>query len=206
MIVATNNGATQFQPIEAGSYVARCYSMIHIGTCLEEIMGEKKLLNKVRITWELPTELKIFKEESGEQPCVISKEFTLSMHEKSTLRKWLESWRGLAFTDEESRSFDISKLLGVPCALSIIHKIAKNGNKYAEIANVSTLMKGINCPPQVNKSFEFSVLDYDQQKFDSLPDFIKEKIKTSVEYKQLVSPHPPIEAHENEEENESLPF
>jgi hypothetical protein len=46
---------------------------------------------------------------------VISKEFTLSMHEKSTLRQFLESWRGKAFTEKEALSFDVTALIGKPC-------------------------------------------------------------------------------------------
>ena len=62
MINATNEGGKTFAPIAPGTYPARCYSMVHIGTVTEEYQGEKKEQNKVRITWELPTELKEFKE------------------------------------------------------------------------------------------------------------------------------------------------
>ena len=87
--------------------------MVHIGKVEEEYLGEKKMQNKVRITWELHEEKKVFKEENGEQPFVLSKEFSLSMHEKSSLRKWLESWRGKAFTEDESKLSDstIAKLV-----------------------------------------------------------------------------------------------
>ena len=84
-ILATNNG-TQRELIPAANYVDRCYQMIEIGTVTENILGETKTLKKVRIGWELPSEMKVFNEEKGEQPCVISKEFTLARHEKSGLR------------------------------------------------------------------------------------------------------------------------
>ena len=123
-INATNSG-TQRELIPAGNYIARCYQMIEIGTVEEIIIGEKKTLRKVRIGWELPDELRVFNPEKGEQPCVISQEFTLSMNEKANLRKMLASWRGKDFTEDEARCFDISKLLGVPCMLNIIHKPSK---------------------------------------------------------------------------------
>lgn len=47
---------------------------------------------------ELPTELRVFSEKKGEQPLVIDKEYTLSMAEKSNLRKDLKLWRGKEFT------------------------------------------------------------------------------------------------------------
>ena len=87
-INATNNG-TKRELIPSGNYVARCYQMIEIGTVNEVIQGTQKQLHKVRIGWELPTELKVFKEENGEQPLVISKDYTLSLNEKSNLRiRW----------------------------------------------------------------------------------------------------------------------
>lgn len=210
-ITATNNAQT-FILVPAGTYIARCYSMIHIGTITENYMGESKELNKVRITWELPTELKVFKEENGEQPYSISKEFTLSMHEKANLRKFLESWRGKGFTDEEVKSFDVAKLLGKSCLISIIHKTSKQGNPYAVISSCSTLPKGMLCPNQINPSFEFSWENFDQDKFDSLPDWLKDKMKTSNQYKLFVQPeHTEISGEysgvvEDDDPNSSLPF
>src|SRR5688500_13440346 len=125
MAIHATNKTAQRELIPAGNYVARCYQMIEIGTVKENIMGDEKTLHKVRIGWELPTELKVFNPEKGEQPLVISKEYTLSMNEKSNLRKDLKSWRGKDFTEDEARKFDITALVGVPCMLNIIHKPSK---------------------------------------------------------------------------------
>ena len=207
-IIAKSSGnGSNYEPVASGNYVARCFSMIHMGTCEEEIMGVKKDLNKVRLTWELPTETKVFKEENGEQPYVLSKEYTLSMHEKASLRIMLQSWRGKAFTEKESEAFDISKLLGVPCMLNVIHKTAKNGKVYAEVATVSPMPKGLDCPAQINPTMEFSVLEFEEVKFETFPDFIKDKIKRSHEYKQHSSPEA-IETQPESEEDVTgdLPF
>jgi len=202
-IIARNSGSgTNFEPIPAGSYAARCYSMIHIGTNEETILGTVKRLNKVRVTWELPTETKVFKEENGEQPYVLSKEFTLSMHEKANLRKFLQSWRGKVFTEKEAESFDISVLIGKPCLISVNHKLAKNGNTYAEIAGVNLLPKGMECPPQINESQELTYSDWNQSIFDALPDFIKDKIQTSDEYKLMMNPN----SHEDNSPEDGMPL
>lgn len=186
-ITATNEGGSGFEPIAAGTYAARCYSMIHIGTLYELYMGQMKDQNKVRITWELPTELKEFKEGEGEKPYMVSKDYLLSMYEKANLRKHLESWRGKKFTEDEAKSFDVTNLLGKECLLSIIHKPSKDGSKvYAEISGVSTLPKGMVCPPQINPSFEFSYEPFDQEKFLSLPEWIRKKMETTPEYKKAI--------------------
>ena len=209
-ITATNSGVKR-ELIPADTYVARCYSMIHVGTNEEDIMGETKRLNKVRLTWELPNELREF--DGVQKPLVISKEYTLSMHEKATLRKDLESWRGLGFTEEEAKSFDVTKLLGVPCMLSVVHTKSKAGDMYAKIGSISKIMKGMQCPAQFNPSFEFNYTDkFSDEVVESLPDFIKEKIKSSEEYKELkageISKPEPEETYidQNTTNNDDIPF
>ena len=188
-ITATNSGSHKdFEPIEAGTYAARCISMIEIGTITETFQGEEKQMRKVRITWELPTEQKVFKEENGEQPYVVSKEFTLSMHEKATLRKYLQDWRGQAFTEAEAKAFDISVLLGKPCMLSITHRVSeKNGKTYAEIAGVSKMMKGLECPPQINPTTELSYDNFVWDTYNNLPQYLRDKIADSEEFKRMQS-------------------
>jgi hypothetical protein len=206
IIATSNGGGGNFEPIPSGSYPARCYSMVHIGTIEETILGTTKKLNKVRITWELPTELKVFKEENGEQPMVISKEFTLSMHEKATLRNFLKNWRGKDFTEEEAKAFDIEKLIGAPCLLNITHKTKKDGSGvYAEIGSVSTMPKGYTCPEPINPQFVFTYDNFDKEKFDSLPDFLKNKMVNSDEYKLAVSGGNHVESPSEEEESD-VPF
>lgn len=207
MIEASSN-SSDYKPIDAGTYVARCFSMVQIGTVESEYMGETKELNKVRVTWELPNELKVYKEGEDAKPLTVSKKFTLSLHEKANLRKFLESWRGKSFNEEEAKKFNISKLLGVPCMLSVIHKTSKQGKVYADISSVSSLPKGLECPPQINSNFEFSFTPYEQDKFDSLPDWLKDEIKTSKEYKQMTEPNnKEINAEDLPiDNNDDLPF
>lgn len=189
-IIAEKKEGGNFQQVEPGMYPARCYSMIEIGTIETEFNGEKKKAHKVAITWELPTETAVFKEEKGPEPFVVSKTYTLSMHEKSTLRKDLESWRGKGYTEEEARRFDITKLLGQPCNLNVIHVPgAKEPNKtYVQVASISPLMKGQVCPPQVNPTKVLSYDAFNWEVFDALSEYMKDKIKSSDEYQKLVEP------------------
>lgn len=187
-IVAKNSGFTR-ELVPAGNYIARCYKMIEIGTVAEVVMGQTKTLHKVRIGWELPTETKVFDQAKGEQPLVIDQEYTLSMNEKSNLRKMLESWRGKAFTEKEAEAFDITKLLGAPCMLNIIHKQSKTGNSYEQISSVTAVPKGFQVPNQVNKNFVLSYDSWNQEMFESLPEFIRTKMQSSLEYAAMKNPH-----------------
>ncbi len=189
MITAKTSAQKSYEPVPAGSHIARCYSMIEIGTVSYDWQGEKKHLHKVRITWELPLETKVFDEAKGEQPFSISKEYTLSMHEKANLRKDLEAWRGKAFTDDEARGFDITVLVGKPCMLNIVHA-TKDGNTYANVAGISPMPKGLECPKQVNTSFVLSYDAFDFNKFDVLPQFLKDKMMTTPEFQAVSNPKP----------------
>lgn len=211
-INAKNTGGTQRELIPAGNYIARCYKMIQVGTVEEIVLGEKKMMNKVRIGWELPTEMRVFNKDKGEQPLVIENEYTLSMHEKSNLRKLLASWRGKDFTEKEAESFDITKLIGVACMLNIIHKPGKKdpSKMYEQIAGVTAMPKGVACPEQINPTFVLSYDEWSDEKFKSLPEFIRTKMVGSVEYKAMESPaHNEVVDSQTETttENESdLPF
>lgn len=215
MGITATNQTQERELTPAGNHVARCYSMIHIGTVEEEYMGDVKMMNKARITWELPTELRVFKEENGEQPMVISKEYTLSLGDKANLRKDLDSWRGKALTDEEASKFDITRLIGVPCMLNVIHKASKMGKMYATISAISPMPKGLSCPKQINDTFIFDYEEnYSDEKIASFPDFIKDKIKSSVEYRKKNGTYvdlPPTEHadgtwEKDNDDSQDLPF
>ena len=174
------------EKVPSGTHIARCYSMVHIGTVTWEYLGEVKETDKVRISFEIPAELREFK--PGEmEPMVISKEYTLSMHEKSNLRKDLESWRGKSFTESEARDFDILNLIGVACSLGVIHRENKSGNVYANISSLSGLPKGVKAEKGINDIF---ILDYNEnwssEKFETLPDFIKDQMKMTPEYEEVI--------------------
>lgn len=185
-IIAENTGGN-YVLMPAGNHIARCFSMIQIGTIIEQTgIYAGKEAHKVNLTWETPDEQHDFGK--GLQPFSISKEFTLSMHEKATLRKILESWRGKSFTEEEAKSFDVTKLLGKSCMLSVIHKTTGSGKVRAEISSVATLPKGFECPTQVNKSQVLSFDAWDQTIFDALPEYLRNKIKGSKEYAKMLNP------------------
>jgi hypothetical protein len=184
-ILAENNGGGNFERelIPAGIQVARCYSMIEIGTVAETWEGQSKLSKKVRLTFELPNEMRVFKPENGEQPMSISKTFTLSMHEKAGLRKFLESWRGKTFTEEEAKRFDVSKLLGAAGILIITHS-EKDGKTYANISSVAPT-NGMPIKDQINPSKILSYDAFDWDIYNELPKFIQDQIASTPEYGRI---------------------
>lgn len=174
---------SNFAPIPAGSYPARCYSVIHIGTIPVEWQGESRMVDKVRFGFEFPTETKVFNEEKGEQPYVLSTEFTLAFSSKAKLRSFLESWQGKKLTDMEAIDTDVEELVGKEGLATVIHSEGKNGNTYANISSMSPLPKGLKCPPAVNQPFILNYSDkWSDEKFNGLPEFIQDRMTSSQEF------------------------
>jgi hypothetical protein len=168
-----------------GTHIARCVRIIHLGTILEEYMGEQKEMNKIDITFELSEALHTFKDGDDPKPFVVSKEFTLSMGEKANLRKLIEGIIGTSLTQGEADAFDVESILDMPCLLSLKYKTSKAGNVRVEIASASPLMKGQEAKKPYNQPKLLTFSKWDEDYFDSLPDFLKEKISSSPEFADM---------------------
>ena len=170
-----------------GTHIATCYQFIHIGTNEDSFKGEPTLFNKIRLSFELPDEMRTFGDK-GEQLMSISQEYTLSMGKKANLRKLVEGIIGTALSDGEAYAFDVESLVGMSCLVTIIHKTSQAGNVRAEISTASPLMKSQKKPAQINPSKVLSYNNFDEAFFQSLPQFIKDKIVSSAEYQEMKNP------------------
>jgi len=172
----TGNGG-DFEQAPIGSHVARCIKIIDIGTHKGEYQGQATIKRQVIISWELPNELMTKGDYAG-KPFTVSKFYTASLNEKSTLRKDLSNWRGRDFTEQELLGFDSKNILGKPCMVSVIH----SDKGKAKVAGVMALPKGMTVSDQVNESVFFSLDEFDQTTFDALSDGYKKLIQASPEY------------------------
>lgn len=169
----------------AGTHVARVFSIIHLGTHKKEGKdGKPWEVGEARIAFELPLETKVFKEGDAPKPIVITKKYTESLGEKANLRKLIEAVIGTTLLNEEAYAFDVHDILGKTCMITIKHKVNDSTNeKYAYVEATNALMKGVECPAQVNPTYIFTMVPFDEEKFFALPDFIRDEIMESPEYK-----------------------
>lgn len=174
----------EFELCPAGTHLAVCYRVIDLGTQDSTYQGQVKCQRKVLISWELPDE----KMADG-RPFSISQRYSWSMSEKATLRKHLESWRGLPFQDRDfgPEGFNIKNILGKGCLLTVTH--TERGDKqYANIAAVGKMMKGMQAPPPTN---ELTYLwlhpaHWSDAVFGKLSQGLQGVIMQSPEYKSVV--------------------
>lgn len=195
-IIATEGESKLKQIAPAGTFAARCIQVVDLGT-QSTPFGES---HKVRISWEIPTETAVFDEKKGQQPFMLSKDYTLSLYEKANLRHDLESWRGKAFTEEQLSGFDIASLLGVPCLLSVLHKPSKDNKTYANVSAISALPKGMTVPPQINPSVQYNVSEGRSDTFKALPGWLQKKIEGSFEFSESGG------ATQQDVDDSSIPF
>lgn len=125
-------GGKSFTPPPEGVWGAVCVDVVDLGVVKSELYGDKE---KVRITWEL-SELM-----ADGKPYIASKMFSKTLHERSSLYKFLTSWRGKTFSAEELTGFDLEKLLGAPCQLVVTHD-ERDGIVYGNITTVLKAARG----------------------------------------------------------------
>lgn len=196
--------------------VARCYSVIHVGTIPNIREGKldpkQPKIEKVYITWEMPHLKAEFKEGKGLEPFVVGVELTLSTGEKSNLSKLISNWRGRPLTPAEQKSFDPSVMLDKTCLIQFIHarKAKFRGKDIDQITNENTGIKlnsiiskpkEMECPPMINPKFLWDweaiisgVEPFDVEKFKKIPAWLQAKLKESDEFKKYGAKYMPDEA------------
>jgi hypothetical protein len=118
------------------------------------------------------------------KPLIQTRNYTLSLGEKASLRKDLESWRGKSFTDDELRGFDLTNLLDKWCMITVQHR-ESNGKTYADavaVTPVPAVVAKAGLPSGVNPTLLFDMQKFDQAVFDSLSDGLKNQIQQSAEF------------------------
>jgi hypothetical protein len=129
----------QFEVAPPGLHEAVCVDVVDLGM-VDGKFGPKR---KLKLIWQLKGKNKL-----GERYQARAS-YTQSLMEGSNLRRDLESWRGRAFTDVERKAFDVEKLIGVNCQLSLKHNISKStGRTYAQVTVVLPPLKGASLKPE----------------------------------------------------------
>ena len=192
-IAKDSGGGGDFKKVPPGVYVARCFSLIDMGTQITDGQYGTKEQHKIRIGFEVfgeddngvPLTIAL---DGKDMPLTISKTYTMSLHEKAGLRKDLAAWRSRDFTEEEAKGFDISKLLGVYCMLNVTTS-ENNGKSYTNIAGITPLPQALKNakPAAVHDVIAFDLDNPDWVVFQGFHEKLQETIKQSPEFAQAVS-------------------
>jgi hypothetical protein len=137
-IIATAGSGTNYTPAPAGVHQAVCVDVIDKGMVETKGFdgGAPKKKHMISVAWQINEP-----RDDGKRH-VIYRRYTLSLNEKASLRRDLESWRGRPFTREEEMGFDVEKLIGANCLLNVTHKQAGD-RTYANVVSIMPLVKGM---------------------------------------------------------------
>jgi hypothetical protein len=121
---------SKFKPHPEGQFVAQCVDAIDLGDRVEEFAGKpKKLSHKCALVFRTGEK----NPDTGEY-IDIGREFTVSMGDKANLRKFLEQWRGKAYTEDQiKQGVPLHKMAGNWALLTVSHNTSGNGRTYANI-------------------------------------------------------------------------
>ena len=176
-LIAKDSGNVQIEKLEAGAYTAISSMLIDLGMQNNEKFG--KTQRKFKLFWNILGETVTIGDE--ELPRTISKEYSLSLGEKSNLRKDLQAWRARPFSEEELKGFKLTNILNKGCQLQIIIN-EKNGKTYNDIAGIMSLPKGTTIQPLE----ETVVFDLEEQEtwinWGKIPAWVQEQIKKAENY------------------------
>ena len=176
-MIASDNGGQVIPKLEGGVYTAISSAIIDLGLQTSEKFA--KTQRKFMMIWNIKDEEV---EVNGEKlPRTITKEYSFSLNEKSTLRKDLQAWRGKMFTDDELKGFNLINILNKACQLQIILE-EKNGKQYNNIAGIMSLPKGTTVE-ELQNTYHFDIEDEaTYMNWSNIPSWIQERIKKAENY------------------------
>jgi hypothetical protein len=184
--------------------------VVDLGDQETNYQGAITVKHQCFIRWELPHERLDWQDKDGSTksgPMSIGKTYTVSLSEKANLRKDLESWRGKVFTPEELKGFDLFKLLGVGCQVTVVH-VDKEGKTYANVKGLAGWPKGMPKPGIT----EVGLMQYspdEPKQYDMLPQWVKDKLAKRVKPAEGPAEQPgdPGPAHDNGgDPDDEIPF
>lgn len=161
----------------AGENIARFIKLIDLGTHTSTFNGKETTARKLMFSWELLGEQR----KSNGSAFIVSKIYTSSMHERASLRKDMEAWRGEPLGQSAS-DFDVRSVLGQYCRVWVQHSTGSNGTR-ATVANVMPMPNDYARPEPINEVVTFSLKDPDFGVFLGLSQRVRDMIERSPEWK-----------------------
>lgn len=162
-----------------GVHDARIVRFIELGS-VETDYGKKF---KCQVSFELVDET--FENQDGEEvPYVVHRTYNRSLTKRSDMGKDLRAAGLDCDSDDDDYEVEMDDLLNMPCMVEITHT---EDGQYANMTKVLKMKKGhkvAKCQTEL-ASLYLTEDDFDQEVFDSLPEFLQDQITESDEYIEM---------------------
>lgn len=198
-LIAKKKAKSTVPPLAADTYPAVCVGVVDLGEQHSEKF--KNYQQKVMFLFEIIGETVDVDGEA--KPRWLSKEFTLSLGEKSNLAKTITAWTGREITDDENENgFDVSTLLGRKALVVVTCKESDNGT-FNDITVITSPPKMIQIPDAQSEQLVFEIENWNAEVFEKLPEWIQNKIKKSTEYQTKYAPAEKVAFKDGEKAGET---
>ena len=194
-LLAKKKTKSSVPPLDADTYPAVCIGVVDLGEQHSEMY--KNYQNKVMFLFEICGETVDVDGEA--KPRWLSKEFTLSLSEKSNLAKTIASWTGVELTED---TYDVTQLIGKPAMVVVTVKETDNGT-FNDITVIASPPKKMQMPGAESETICFEIENWDDEVFAKLPEWIQNKIKKSTEYQTRLAPDEKIGFKDDNKSGES---
>lgn len=180
-----NTNKTEQKNITPGNYPARLVQLIDLGLQAQAPYKgqEKPPVQQIMLTYELVDEF--MKDEDGndieDKPRWISETLPFfGLHAD----KAKSTQRYNAFDPSGDYNGDFSQAVGLPINVTIVNNQSTNGKTYDNVAGISPMRPrdAQACPELKNPSKVFDLDAPDMDVFNSLPEWIQNKIKDNLNF------------------------
>ena len=210
LLTKSNESNRPFKTVPAGSHLGRLYKIVDVGTQMNDYQGQITYPRKVIFFFEILSEDSAGKPIATDdgKPLSVMKEYTATLNEKGKLVQMLKQWLAAEVPDP----FDPRELLG-KFGMVNVSNTSKGDRVYANLDGVSPVpaiyMKA-GLPEGFNDLLYFSMDKFDSVVYESFPNWIKEKIQKSPEFRKIAGGNVPkksdVPADFDDRFNDSVPF
>ena len=182
-----------FVPCPIGVHVGRLIRIIDLGTQTVDYKQGKgpQEEEQIELIFETSDEMYTFNEDKGPEPFLLSKTVANKIStgkNVSNLCKVFEALTGETLTEDH----DLDVAVDLLCQLNVVH--TTNGeNTYAKIESFLPLSKEQRAKADAdgyeryNDQYVFDLSDFNEEVFDALTKFTKDKVAKSKEYAAVIS-------------------
>ena len=182
-------------PMEPGAYLGVCFGVVGLGEQETTYKGKTRYVEKIKFLFECPEETIL--QDGEERPRQLSVDFSVAKKATSRIRQFYSGWLGKTLSDEEYMELDTDIFLGRNAILNVVRS---EDGQYANIASAMPLRRSEQPVKAVSQQINFDATQWDQAAFETLPEYLQERLKQSTQYKNAHLPEQEVSVEQAAQE------
>jgi len=139
MSIKATRPKSNFKPAPDGQHNSVCCDVVKMENVKCTYKDEVSYKDKIRVVFQVEET----DADNEDKRYIVTGWFVLSMHPKANLRKFMESWRGKPYKDDdEAWDAEFEDMYGAPALIQVVHNVTRDAT-YANIDSIMKLPKGM---------------------------------------------------------------